>query len=168
MIPLSWDFSFFLFLTLFFIPCSMSSPWLILEAAIFPLLPFTLYPASTHIFWKWWPYIRPPPALLKVTLSQPFFPGSSLSSSPPDQRENPWERVGGWTLSLLACSFGILTEHTSHPLFCKNLSRFSWSLPKKESSFFCSRAWDESSGGKCLLLFWSLLHFNFFMFSDLC
>ena len=87
---LSFFLPFFFFFNLFFYslpPCLL--PGLFWKLPSFLCCLFTLYSASPHIFWKWWPYIWPPPALLKVTLSQPFFPGPSLSSFPPDQRENP-------------------------------------------------------------------------------
>lgn len=94
---ISWFFShetcfsfFFFFIKFIFYPlppCLL--PGLFWKLPSFLCFLFTLYPASTHIFWKWWSYIWPPPVLLKVTLSQPFSPGPSLNSFPPDQRENP-------------------------------------------------------------------------------
>ena len=148
MIPLSWDLSFFLssfffFLNLFFYslpPCLL--PGLFWKLPSFLCCLFTLYSAS-------------PPHFLEVVaihmasscstqgnyLSQFSQVQAGVPSLQTKGKTHRKELVGVYS-PLVACSLGILTWHSSHSLFCRNLSSFIWSLSKKESSFFCNPAWD--------------------------
>ena len=126
----------FFFLIYFFIPCLLVSSLAYsgschLSFAFFllcTLLPPTFSGSGGHTYGLLLPYSR------KLYLShfsqvQAWVP--SLQTKGKTHRE---ELVGVYS-PFVACSLGILTWHSSHSLFCRNLSSFIWSLSKKESSF---------------------------------